>query len=74
MMKTIHDLKTECYREIEILKRIQAEIKMELKIFKKNWENSGRNLKIRMVQQKIGYQGSKIKQITFLNKRNIQEM
>jgi hypothetical protein len=33
-MKTIQDLKTEFNREIEILKRIQAEMKMELKILK----------------------------------------
>lgn len=61
-MKTIQDLKTEFNREIEILKRIQAEMKMELKILKHHWENSGRSLTNRTAQQKLEYQGSKVKQ------------
>lgn len=60
MGKTIKDLKTQFKKDIEILKRTQAEMKIEWEKCNTHLENSKENLTSRRGQVEESFQDSKI--------------
>lgn len=61
MVKAIHNLKTKFKKEIETLKRIQIEMKMELKSSVTHYENSGEGFTGRPDQGEDGISGTEDK-------------
>lgn len=68
--KKIQNWKTKFSKEIQMLKKTQAEIKMQLKNSTTQVQNSGKELQVGWTKQKLYYQDLKLKQRNLTTQEN----